>query len=65
LHLEELELWIAIEEKIFVPSILGLHEQAERFEKRFEEIFGLSCRVRFVEKEHLEEVADGKKVIRE
>ncbi len=63
-YLEELELWVAINENLFQPTILGLHQIAERFELRFKETFGLSCRIKLVEKEHLDQVAQGKKVIR-
>ena len=63
-YLEELELWIAINERLFEPSILGLHQVAERFERRFEEIFGLPCRVKLVEKAHLEQMSQGQKVLR-
>ncbi len=62
-YLEELELWVAMNEKLFEPSILGLHQMAEKFEKAFEETFGLPCRLKFVEKEHLLQVARGQKVI--
>ena len=64
-QLEELELWVAINEKLFVPSILGLHQKAAVFERRFEEIFGLPCRVKFVERDHLHEVAQGRKVLKD
>ncbi len=63
-YLEELEVWLAINERLFEPSILGLHQVAERFQKRFEETFGLPCRVKLVEKDHLEAVAQGKKIVR-
>ena len=63
-YLEELEVWLAINEKLFEPSILGLHQVAERFQKRFEETFGLPCRVKLVEKDHLQAVAQGKKIVR-
>ncbi len=63
-YLEELELWIAINEKLFEPSILGLHQVAERFERRFKEIFGLPCRVKLVEKAHLEQMSKGQRVLR-
>ncbi len=63
-YLEELELWVAMNEKLFEPSILGLHKIAEKFEKAFEETFGLPCRLKLVEKEHLLQVSQGKKVIR-
>ncbi len=64
-QLEELELWLAINEQLFEPSILGLHQKALAFEKRFEEIFGLPCRLKFVEKDHLHETAKGRKVIKD
>ncbi len=62
-YLEELELWLAINQDLFEPSILGLHRLAEAFERRFEETFGLPCRVKLVEKDHLEEMAQGKRVL--
>ncbi len=62
-YLEELELWLAINQDLFEPSILGLHRLAEAFERRFEETFGLPCRVKLVEKDHLKEVARGKRVL--
>ncbi len=63
--LEELELWVAINEKLFEPSILGLHQVAEKFERAFEETFGLPCRLKLVEKDHLDQVARGRKIIKE
>ncbi|NPA49181.1 MAG: phenylacetate--CoA ligase [Thermodesulfobacteria bacterium] len=63
-YLEELELWVAMNEKLFEPSILGLHRIAEKFEKTFEETFGLPCRLKLVEKDHLLQVAKGQKIIR-
>ncbi|OAG26784.1 phenylacetate--CoA ligase family protein [Thermodesulfatator autotrophicus] len=62
-YLERLSLWVAINEKLFEPSILGLHQVAERFERLFAETFGLECRLKLVEKEHLEEISKGKKII--
>ena len=64
-YLEELELWVAINDQLFEPSILGLHQKAKAFEKRFEEIFGLPCHLKFVEKDHLQEIAQGQKIIRD
>ncbi len=63
-YLEELELWVAMNEKLFEPSILGLHQIATKFEKAFEETFGLPCRLKLVEKDHLLQVAQGRKVVR-
>ncbi len=62
-YLEELELWVAINPRLFEPSILGLHRLAAAFERRFEETFGLPCRVKLVEKDHLEEVSHGQQVL--
>ncbi len=62
-YLEELELWLAINEQLFEPSILGLHRIMEKFQHRFNETFGLPCRLKLVEKEHLDAFAQGQKVI--
>ncbi|NPB09554.1 MAG: phenylacetate--CoA ligase [Thermodesulfobacteria bacterium] len=61
--LEKLELWLAINEQLFEPSILGLHRLAEIFEQKFEETFGLPCRVKLVEEDHLREVAKGQRIL--
>ncbi|AEH45935.1 Phenylacetate--CoA ligase [Thermodesulfatator indicus DSM 15286] len=62
-YLERLSLWVAINEKLFEPSILGLHEVAAKFERLFAETFGLNCRLKLVEKDHLKEVSKGKKIV--
>jgi phenylacetate-CoA ligase len=64
-QLEELELWVAINDQLFEPTILGLHQMAEAFERRFEETFGLPCKLKFVERDHLEEIAQGKKILKD
>ncbi len=64
-HLEALEIWVAINERLFEPSILGLHRVAQKFERLFEETFGLPCRLKLVEKDHLLQVAQGRRVIKD
>ena len=45
----ELRLEIVMEEKLFLPSIVELHEEAHGFERAFWEFFGIPCRVKWVE----------------
>ncbi len=45
----ELRLEVTMEEALFKPSIVELHEEAHRFERAFFEFFGLPCRVKWVE----------------
>ncbi|QJA05697.1 phenylacetate--CoA ligase [Thermosulfurimonas marina] len=46
---EEPLLEIRMNEDLFRPSIVALHEEAHRFERAFREFFGLPCRVKWVE----------------
>lgn len=45
----ELLVELVMEESLFRPSIVELHEEAHRLERAFFEFFGLPCRVRWVE----------------
>ncbi|RUM89012.1 MAG: phenylacetate--CoA ligase family protein [Thermodesulfatator sp.] len=40
---------VRMEETLFHPSIVALHEEAHRLERAFREFFGLPCRVKWVE----------------
>ena len=40
---------IRMNEKLFQPSIVALHQEAHRLERAFREFFGLPCRVKWVE----------------
>ncbi len=46
----ELLLELVMEERLFRPSIVELHEEAHRLERAFFEFFGVPCRVKWVER---------------
>ncbi len=65
-HLEEVEIWIALEEGLFSGDLPELHRWIRRLETSFEEVMGLGCRIRPVElrtiKPHLDQ---GHKALRQ
>ncbi len=63
--LEEIELWVAIEEAIFIDSLPRLHQWIRRVENKVEEYIGLRCRVRPVERCTLDSyLSKGEDIIR-
>lgn len=53
-YLERLELWVAITDEFFTGSLPFLHNWLREMEMQFEDAFGLSCRIRPVERCSLE-----------
>ncbi len=49
-HLERLELWLALQKELFTGDLPELHQRIRGLETAFEEVMGIRCQIRPVEK---------------